>query len=251
MIKKFFAWVKALFAPAKIEDAKVDEYIAKQSRRTHDESDVVLKATVKGDDVTFTKPQTVNQVRFTKPETRPLDEQLNDNQVVVVADLAEQTKRVVTVENRSTVRDVPVEKTPPKPLNEQLKGVELPAYAKGKTLPPKAKRQFIKQAKVSGSPAQARRLDDTPHSTGGYVTSHGIDPVNAAMYGYAAATILSDDTPSAPAPVEECRSSAATSAYSSSHSSSDDGYSSSSYSSSSSSYDSSSYDSGSSSSSCD
>lgn len=227
MIKKFVAWLKALFAPAKIEDVKVDEYIAKQSQT-----------------------QTVNQVRFIKPETVHVDEQLNENQVVVAVDLAEKTKRVVTVESRSTVRDVPVEKTPPKPLNEQLKGVELPTYAKGKTLPPKAKRQFIKQAKVSGSPAPARRLDDTPHSTGGHVTSHGIDPVNAAVYGYAAATILSDDTPEAqPAPVEECRSSAATSTYSSSYSSYDD---SSSYSSSSSSsYDSGSYDSGSSYSSCD
>lgn len=254
MIKKFVAWVKALFAPAKIDDVKVDEYIAKQSQT-----------------------QTVNQVRFTKPETVHVDEQLNENQVVVAVDLAEQTKRVLTVESRSYERPVvnvtvepstpesvakveadlkaagikvPVEKTPPKPLNEQLKGVELPAYAKGKTLPPKAKRQFIKQAKVSGSPAPARRLDDTPHSTGGHVTSHGIDPVNAAVYGYAAATILNDDTPAAqPAPVEECRSSAATSTYSSSYSSYDD---SSSYSSSSSSsYDSGSYDSGSSYSSCD
>lgn len=225
MIKKFVAWIKALFAPAKIDDVKVDEYIAKQSQT-----------------------QTVNQVRFTKPETVHVDEQLNENQVVVAVDLAEQTKRVLTVESRSYER--PVEKTPPKPLNEQLKGVELPAYAKGKTLPPKAKRQFIKQAKVSGSPAPARRLDDTPHSTGGHVTSHGIDPVNAAVYGYAAATILNDDTPAAqPAPVEECRSSAATSTYSSSYSSYDD---SSSYSSSSSSsYDSGSYDSGSSYSSCD
>lgn len=228
MIKKFVAWVKALFAPAKIDDVKVDEYIAKQSQ---------------------TQTQTVNQVRFTKPETVHVDEQLNGNQVVVAVDLAEKTKRVLTVESRSYER--PVEKTPPKPLNEQLKGVELPAYAKGKTLPPKAKRQFIKQAKMSGSPAPARRLDDTPHSTGGHVASHGIDPVNAALYGYAAATILSDDTPAAqPAPVEECRSSAATSTYSSSYSSYDD---SSSYSSSSSSssYDSSSYDSGSSYSSCD
>lgn len=148
MIKKFVAWVKALFAPAKIDDVGVDEYIAKQSQT-----------------------QTVNQVRFSKPETRHLGEQLDDNQVVVAVDPAEQTKRVVTVETRSTVREVPVEKTPPKPLNEQLKGVELPAYAKGKTLPPKAKRQFIKQAKTSGYPAPARRLADTPHSTGGHVAS--------------------------------------------------------------------------------
>lgn len=222
MIKKFVAWVKALFAPAKIEDAKVDEYIAKQSQA-----------------------RAVSQVRFTKAETRPLDEPLEKNQVLVSVNVPENTKRVVTVETRQTVREVPVEKTPPKPLNEQLKGVELPAYAKGKTLPPKAKRQFIKQAKVSGTPA--RRLDDTPHSTGGHVASHGIDPVNAALYGYSAATILNDDTPAAqPAPVEECRSSS----YTPSHSSYDD---SSSYSSSSSSssYDSGSYDSGSSSSSCD
>ncbi|ATS93444.1 hypothetical protein P1A145kb_p044 [Pectobacterium phage DU_PP_I] len=210
MIKKFVAWIKALFAPAKIEDAKVDEYIAKQSQA-----------------------QTVSQVRFTKAETRPLDEPLEKNQVLVSANVPENTKRVVTVETRQTVREVPVEKTPPKSLDEQLKGVELPAYAKGKTLPPKAKRQFIKQAKVSGTPA--RRLDDAPHSTGGHVVSHGIDPVNAALYGYTAATILNDDTPAAqPAPVEECRSSTAPSTFSSG------------YGSSSSSYDSSSYDSGSS-----
>lgn len=233
MIKKFVAWVKALFAPAKIDDVKVDEYIAKQSRRTHDESDVVLKATVKGDGVTFTKPQE------------------DDRQVVNVTVVPSTPESVAKVEADLKEVGIKVPPTPPKPLNEQLKGVELPAYAKGKTLPPKAKRQFIKQAKMSGSPAPARRLDDTPHSTGGHVASHGIDPVNAALYGYAAATILSDDTPAAqPAPMEECRSSAATSTYSSSYSSYDD---SSSYSSSSSSssYDSSSYDSGSSYSSCD
>lgn len=215
MIKKFVAWLKALFAPAKIEDVKVDEYIAKQSQS-----------------------QTVSQVRLTKAETRPLGEPLEKNQVLVSVNVPENTKRVVTVETRQPVRGVPVEKTPPKPLDEQLKGVELPTYAKGKTLPPKAKRQFIKQAKVSRTPA--RRLDDTPHSTGGHVVSHGIDPVNAALYGYAAETILNDDTPAAqPAPVEECRSSTAPSTFSSS------------YGSSSSSYDSSSYGSGSSYSSCD
>lgn len=226
MIKKFVAWVKALFAPAKIDDVKVDEYIAKQSRRTHDESDVVLKATVKGDEVTFTKPQE------------------DDRQVVNVTVVPSTPEGVAKIEAQVKALGIKAPATPPKPLNEQLKGVELPAYAKGKTLPPKAKREYIKRA---GSPAPARRLDDTPHSTGGHVASHGIDPVNAALYGYAAATILNDDTPaSQPAPVEECRSSAATSTYSSSYSSYDD---SSSYSSSS--YDSSSYDSGSSYSSCD
>lgn len=233
MIKKFVAWLKALFAPAKIEDVKVDEYIAKQARRTHDESDVVLKATVKGDEVTFTKPQ-------------------DDNRPVVNVTVVPSTpESVAKVEADLKAAGVKVPATPPKPLNEQLKGVELPTYAKGKTLPPKAKRQFIKQAKVSGSPAPARRLDDTPHSTGGHVTSHGIDPVNAALYGYAAATILNDDTPAAqPAPVEECRTSHYEApSYTPSYSSYDD---SSSYgSSSSSSYDSGSYDSGSSYSSCD
>lgn len=219
MIKKFVAWVKALFAPAKIDDVKVDEYIAKQSQ---------TKRVVTVESRSYERPVVNVTVEPSTPESV----------AQVEADL------------KAAGVKVPVEKTPPKPLNEQLKGVELPAYAKGKTLPPKAKRQFIKQAKVSGTPA--RRLDDTPHSTGGHVTSHGIDPVNAALYGYTAATILNDDTPAAqPAPVEECRSSAATSTYSSSYSSSDDSYSSSSYGSSSSSYDSSSYDSGSSYSSCD
>lgn len=280
MIKKFVAWVKALFGPAKIEisDVNVDEYIAKQQRRSHDESDVVLKATVKGDTVTYTKPETVNQVRFTKAEERPLDEPLKENEVRVGINIAEKTAKVVTVETRSSVRDKVVDvqvvpstpesvteveedlkkagyavpksrPTPPKPLDEQLKGVELPTYAQGKKLPPKAKRQYIDQAKR----VAPRKMSDNPASYGNSQVNSGIDPVNAAVYGYAAATILSDDTPSspAPAPVEECRSSSATSTYSSSYSSSDDSYSSSSYSSSSSSYDSSSYDSGSSSSSCD
>ncbi|UNA02638.1 hypothetical protein [Enterobacter phage vB_ExiM_F5M1E] len=222
MIKRFVAWVKALFAPAKIDDVKVDEYIAKQSQ---------TKRVV-----------TVESRSYERPVVN-----------VTVEPSTQESVAQVEADLKAAGVKVPVEKTPPKPLNEQLKGVELPSYAKGKTLPPKAKRQFIKQAKVSGSPAPARRLDDTPHSTGGHVVSHGIDPVNAALYGYAAGAILSDDTPAAqPAPVEECRSSAATSTYSSSYSSSDDSYSSSSYgSSSSSSYDSSSYDSGSSSSSCD
>lgn len=221
MIKKFVAWVKALFAPAKIDDVKVDEYISKQSQ---------TKRVVTVESRSYERPVVNVTVEPSTPESV----------AQVEADL------------KAAGVKVPVEKTPPKPLNEQLKGVELPSYAKGKTLPPKAKRQFIKQAKVSGSPAPARRLDDTPHSTGGHVVSHGIDPVNAALYGYAAGAILSDDTPAAqPAPVEECRSSAATSTYSSSYSSSDDSYSSSSYGSSSSSYDSGSYDSGSSYSSCD
>ena len=175
MIKKFVAWVKALFAPAKIEDAKVDEYIAKQSQNPSWERHI---------------------------EKSPAAEKVIN--VTVVPSTPERVAQVEADLKAAGVK-VPVEKTPPKPLNEQLKGVELPAYAKGKTLPPKAKREYIKRA---GSPAPARRLDDTPHSTGGHVASHGIDPVNSALYGYAAATILNDDTPAAqPAPVEECRTS--------------------------------------------
>lgn len=216
MITKFVAWVKALFAPANIEDSKVDEYIAKQhqaagerqitKRRRHNEDEVVLKATVKDDQVTF----------------------------------SDSKGEVVNIGLSKTLV------TPPKPLDEQLKGVELPSYAKGKTLPPKAKRQFIKQSKTVAT-ARPRRLDDTPHSSGGHGVSHGIDPVNAALYGYAAATVLQSDTPA----VEDSRSGAAISSYRSGYSTSDDSsiYSSSS-SSSSSSYDSGSYDSGSSSS-CD
>lgn len=210
MIKKFVAWVKALFSPAKIEDVKVDEYIAKQSSAP---AGVLQSKNVK--------------VTICGKELTGFSE-----------------KREVVVE------------APKKSLDEQLKEVELPTYARGKKLPPRAKRQYIAQGK---RPAPARRLDDTPHSTGGHVTSHGIDPVNAALYGYAAATIVNDHgvVTKAP-PVEECRSTAATSTYSSSYSSHRDdshsysNHSSSSYGSSSdSSYDSSSYDSGSSSSSCD
>lgn len=255
MIKKFLAWVKALFAPAKIDDVKVDEYIAKQKADRQPTIDPkTVKVYLDGQEIKGfdDEVETVNRVRFTKAEERPMEQPVGEGEAIVGFDPDKNTIKVVKVETETYTRPK-APPTPPKPLDEQLKGVELPTYAKGKTLPPKAKRQFIKQAKTSGSPASARRLDDTPHSTGGHVASHGIDPVNAALYGYAAGAILSDDTPSspAPAPVEECRSSAATSTYSSSYSSSDDSYSSSSYSSSSSSYDSSSYDSGSSSSSCD
>lgn len=157
MIKKFVAWLKALFAPAKIEDARVDEYIAKQSQRSTWER------------------------HMGKTESR-------------------------THVEAEVVRKVKAPPTPPKPLNEQLKGVELPIYAKGKTLPPKAKRQYIKQARS----APARKFSESPTSYGSSQVHHnsGVDPVNAAMYGYSAATILNDDAPAAqPAPVEECRTS--------------------------------------------
>ena len=197
MFKKLVVWIKSLFTPVEIKESKVDEFIA-------------------------------NQVRMTDPRTQSIDSSLEKDEVVTAVDVTNKTVEV---------RSVVYSKTPPKPLDEQLASVELPVYVQGKKLPPKAKRQYIEQAKR----AVPRKMSDNPASFGNSQVNaaSGIDPVNAAVYGYAAATILSDDTPSAP--VEECRSSAVTSAYSSSHSSSGDSYSSSD--------SSSSYDSGSSS--CD
>lgn len=195
MFKKFAAWVKALFAPAKIEDFKVDEYIAHQTRQ----------GTRAGD-------------------------------------------------SRREIEEPVVEKapaTPPKTLNQQLKGVELPSYAKGKTLPPKAKRQYIKQAKASSAPKMGG--SPTRFSHDNQVNQNtGIDPMNAALGGYVAATLMQQDGPevSGKIGVQECRSPGegytgvpdhsspvATSSYESSSTSS--------------SYDPGSYDSGSSYSSCD
>lgn len=219
MFKKFFAWVKSLFVPVTIKEADVDEFISKQSQER----------------------ETVDQVRFTRTITRPLKEPLKDGEVLVGVNIDEKTAKVVTVETQPYNRPK-APATPPKPLDEQMKGVPVPGYAKGK-LPPKAKRQYINQARR----AAPRKMSDSPT---GYGTSqvgyHGTDTANAALYGYMAGSVLaSDNTPSAPAPVEECRSSAAISTYSSSY-----GGSSSSSSYDSSSYDSGSYDSGSSSS-CD
>lgn len=111
MIRKAVAWIKALFAPAKIEDVKVDEYIATQKLRTAGESGIG------------------------------------------------QWSRHV---EKAAVTPSKAEPTPPKSLNEQMKGVELPSYAKGRTLPPKAKRNFIKQAK-SG---QGRKCSTDPAGYG-------------------------------------------------------------------------------------
>lgn len=247
MIKKFVAWVKSLFVPVQIKESSVDEYIAAQERRTHVEpTDVVLTVTVKGDQETARATETLSTVRFVGAEKRGIDEPVKENEVVTGVDIANGTVNVTKVEIKPAERKPA---TPPKRLNDQLREVELPSYAQGKKLPPKAKRKFIAEAKRPD-----RRSEDTT-SRGAF---DSLDPTSAIVYGAGAAAILSSDEaqPSGPAEppvrVEECTPAPSyTPSYSDStpsHHSSHD-----SYSSSSSSYDSgSSYsDSGSSSSSCD
>lgn len=195
MIKKLVMWVKSLLAPAKIEDFKVDEYIAHQARQ---------------------------------------------------GKLAGYPRQGV---EELVAKKVPA--TPPKSLNQQLKGVELPSYAKGKTLPPKAKRQYIKQARASSAP----KMSGSPPSFGyNSQANHtaGIDPMNAAIGGYMAATIMQQDVPEVTGKigVEECRHGSENHPGVSDHHSPmvTSGYESSSTGGS---YDSGSYDSGSSYSSCD
>jgi len=207
MFKKVIAWIKTLFTPLKIEEHDVDQFIQAQ-RRNHNQQDTVLSVKVREGKETVTTPASTPVVP------------------------------------QPVVAKAPA--TPPKSLNEQLKDVELPVYARGKKLPPKAKRQFIerKNAIVQSYPARGQSLRRTEDNS----SSSPVDPMSAALL---TAVVVSNDTPTR---VEECRSSSSSSHdtdySSSSHSSSHDSYSSSS--SSHSSYDSSSYDSGSSSySSCD
>lgn len=207
MFKKIIAWVRSLFVKVEIDQDKVDDYITVQSRQYQSAKEKSWSRNIE-------KPKVVN--------------------VQVVPTTQEAIESLQQEVDRALASRAPA--TPPKPLNEQLKGVELPVYAQGKKLPPKAKRQFIEQAKSRSLAPTSRLLDDTPQNP---VVTHGADPATAAMYGYAAATLLADTPTSIPA-VEECRSEAAVSSYSSSYESS-----------SSSSYDSGSYDSGSSSASCD
>lgn len=119
-----------------------------------------------------------------------------------------------------------------KNLNEKLKGVELPVYAQGKKLPPKAKRQYIKQAQSS----QGRKFSQSPSGYGYSQVNHDAAMTAGALGGVATyAAVMAGDEPERS--VDSC-----TTSYSSRSSSSYD-----------SSYDSSSYDSSSSSSSssCD
>lgn len=187
MIKKFFAWIAGLFSPIKIDDQKVDDYIAQQSNK------------------------------------RSVVESIDPKKVKVsiagleIGGFAEGTKIVV---------DKKEDAAPRKTLDEQLKEVELPAYAKGKVLPPKAKKQYIARAK---SPVTSRSNLDNSSSS---VTA---SPVNDPTGMFAAGVIMGSSASSSSSSYGSCSS------YDSS----------SSHSSSSSSYDSGSYDSGSSSSSCD
>lgn len=246
MIKKFVAWVKSLFVPVTIKETNVDEYIAAQQRRTYVEpDDVVLTVTVKGDQETARATETLSTVRLVEAAERGIDEPVKENEVITGVDIANGTVNVATVEIKPVDRNPA---TPPKRLNEQLKEVELPSYAQGKKLPPKAKRKYIAEAKRPVS--RDLRSQDTT-----------LDPGSAMLYGAGAAAILSSDDSRSSAPaeapvrVEECSPAPSyTPSYSDStpshhSSSSSDSYSSSS----SSSYDSgSSYsDSSSSSSSCD
>lgn len=195
MIKKFVAWVKSLFVPVTIKETNVDEYIAAQQRRTYVEpDDVVLSVTVKGDQETARATETLSTVRFVQAEERGIDEPVKENEVITGVDIANGTVNVTTVEIKPIDRNPA---TPPKRLNEQLKEVELPSYAQGKKLPPKAKRKYIAEAKRPVS--RDLRSQDTP-----------LDPSSAMFYGVGAAAILSsDDSRSsvpaeAPVRVEEC-----------------------------------------------
>lgn len=165
MFKKFVAWVKALFAPAKISDAKVDEYIARQSRK-------IVKSSVETAD------------KSVKVGTSP-----------------------------------PRRGTPPKRLDDKLKDVELPVYARGKELPPKAKRQFIEQAKRRPASNSSSTL-----KTSSVVQS---DTPSAALYGYGVLASEAARQDSDPV-VSSCRSSSHSGSSSYDYGSSDSGSSSSS-----------------------
>lgn len=179
MFKKLFAWVKSLFVPLKFEQDKIDEFIAKQSQ---------------------TRPA---DVTLSPPVRQPVETKLEEDEVVVGFDGKFVEVRKVVVAKKS--------------LDEQLEGVTLPAYARGKKLPPKAKKQYIAQSKQQSVSAQASsNRTDT-------------DVVAASTYGYVAASAASE-----PYTSSVCSSS-------NRHSSSDDSYS----------YDSGSSSSDSSSSSCD
>ncbi|UZZ64221.1 hypothetical protein A54_257 [Septuagintavirus sv54] len=162
MIKKFVAWVKSLFIPLEVETAAIDKYIAKQAEQR----------------------QETASVKFSPVETRSLEEPLKENEVLVGLNIKDKTMKVVDI----SVERPKSQATPPKPLDEQLKGVELPSYAQGKKLPPKAKRQYIDQARR----AAPRKMSDSPN---GYGTSQ-VDPQVAALGGvatYAAVMSSSED----------------------------------------------------------
>lgn len=196
MIKKFVAWLKGLFSANKIEieDAKVEAYIESQKP---------------------VENSTTINVKVTKPYDRPANAPLQEDEALVA--VIGNTAKVVRLESE-IVKEKPVQKS----LDEKLKEVELPKYAQGRTLPPAAKRKFIKQGRpiTSGSSYKSS-------GTSGLTSRYGDSDIAVPVAAMAATAVMIDDTPS--------RSIAACSSYSSSYGSD-----------SSSSYDSSSYDSGSS-----
>lgn len=207
MFKKLFSWVKSIFVPVKIETSKVDEYINSRKYVNNVQAPQKVKEYVEAVGLNVKS----ESVRFTKPKIQKFETDLEENEVVVGVNI-----------DKKTVKVSKLEKVPPKkakPLDEKLKEVDLPVYAQGKKLPPKAKRKFIKEAHNS-----------TSRSGTTQVNSNNDVPLTAGVLGgigtYAA--VMASDEPS-----RSCSSSSSSSSYESSSSS----------------YDSSSYDSGSSSSS--
>ncbi|QYC52546.1 hypothetical protein [Salmonella phage SSBI34] len=124
MFKKLVSWFKGLFSSSKVEidEVKVDEYISKQ-------------------------PTNVN-VRMVEVGTKPIDKPLGDKEVVTAVNTKENTVKVAEIVQDDSKVVIKQGKT----LNDKLKEVELPAYAKGRKLPPKAKKEFIKRSRSNGRP---------------------------------------------------------------------------------------------------
>jgi hypothetical protein len=204
MFKKLFSWVKSIFVPVKIETSKVDEYINSQKYVTNVQDPQKIKEYVETNGLDVKS----ESVRFTESKTRKLGADLKEDEFLVSVDI-----------DKKTVKVSKLEKVPPKkakPLNEKLKEVELPVYAQGKKLPPKAKRKFIKEAQNSA----ARSGTSQVNSNNDVALTAGV----LGGIGTYAAVMASDE------PSRSCSSSSYSSSYESSSSS----------------YDSSSYDSGSS-----
>ena len=193
MIKKFFAWVKSLFTKnVEIDDQKVDEYVVNNKPSG-------AKIYVNGDS---------NSVRASDWET-PLKITVRGENTVITQGPA---KESLDVEIPDPAQELvnsrkAVSQAPAKSLDEKLKSVELPAYAKGKVLPPAAKRKFLKQSK-SGSSYKAS-------GNSGLRADYVDTTVIGSSLGTVAvaSTLLSDAV--------ETRSAECTSSYSSSYGGSD------------------------------
>lgn len=154
------------------------------------------------------------------------------------------SEKTYTLKEKPRRIPVKVEIESKKTLSEKLEKVELPVYAQGRVLPPKAKRTYIKTAASGRGKAfksEGIKTRIAERKKGQWETpSSNIDPATAVV----AAVVLSDDNP----PV---KSHTVDSGYCSHNSNSHSSHSSYDSHSSYSSYDSGSSDSGSSSSSCD